>query len=153
MDWKKPVVMADTDMIPFWEALKRHEFVLFRCKKCGAWYWPPAFCRFHDNEALFGNLGWEKASGKGKIFAFNIVYRALHPAYQDELPYCTALIELDEGPMFGTQIIGCDPKEVYIGMPVEVVFEDITKAKYQNIIEEFTLPYCRPIETKKPTHA
>ena len=38
--------------------------------------------------------------------------------------------------MFGTQVIGCDTKEVYIGMPVEIVFEDIT--------EEFTLPKFKP---------
>jgi len=127
-------------MEPFWEGLKRHEFLLFRCQTCGAWYWPPAFCRNHANEPLFGNLAWEPASGKGKVFAFNIHYRAFHPGFAQDIPYVYALIELDEGPMFGTRIVGCDPKEVYIGMPVEVLYEDIT--------DRFTLPYFRPTSNR-----
>lgn len=137
MAWNKPLPSLDEDIEPFWQALKRHEFVLFRCKVCGAWYWPVAFCRYHDNEPFFGNMEWTKASGRGKVFAFNIHYRAFHPGFKDDVPYAYALIELDEGPMFGSRIIGCDPHEVKIGMPVEVVFEDIT--------EEFTLPYFRPV--------
>ena len=46
------------------------------------------------------------------------------------------MVLLEEGPMFGTNIIGCDPKEVYVGMPVEVVFEDTGT--------EWQLPKCRP---------
>ncbi len=41
--------------------------------------------------------------------------------------------------------IDCDPRQVKIGMPVEVVFKDITKAEYENIEEDFTLPYFRPV--------
>ncbi|MFC1815382.1 Zn-ribbon domain-containing OB-fold protein [Thermodesulfobacteriota bacterium] len=43
--------------------------------------------------------------------------------------------EVDEGPMISSNVIDCDPDEVKIGMPVEVVFEDIT--------DEFTLPKFR----------
>ncbi len=138
MPWNKPLPQLDEDIAPFWEALKEHKFMLFRCKKCGAWYWPVAFCRFHDNEPLFGNMEWTEASGKGKVFTFNIVYRAFHPGFEADIPYVYALIELDEGPMFGSQILGCDVKEVYVGMPVEVFYEDIT--------EEFTLPRFRPVK-------
>lgn len=135
-EYNKPLPAPDMDMVPFWDGVKRHEFLLFRCKKCGAWYWPPAFCRNHDNEPFFGNMEWTKASGKGKVFAFNIHYVAFEPSFKDDVPYVYSLIALDEGPMFGTNIVGCDPQEVKIGMPVEVVFEDIT--------EEWTLPKFRP---------
>lgn len=134
--WNKPLPSLDEDIEPFWNGLKRHEFLLFRCKKCGAWYWPVAFCRNHDNEPFYGNLEWTKASGKGKVFAFNIHYRPFHPGFVDDIPYVYALIELEEGPMFGSNIIGIDPKEVKIGMPVDVVYEDIT--------DEFTLPKFKP---------
>ena len=138
MPWNKPLPQLDEDIEPFWKALKEHKFKLFRCKKCGAWYWPVAFCRFHDNEPLFGNMEWTEASGKGKVFTFNISYRAFHPGFEADIPYVYAIIELDEGPMFGSQILGCDVKEVHCGMPVEVFFEDIT--------EEFTLPRFRPVK-------
>ncbi len=134
--WTKPLPSLDEEIEPFWQAMKRHEFVLHRCKKCGAWYFPAAFCRFHENEPLFGNMEWTRASGKGKVFVFSIVRRPFHPAFKDDVPYAYALIELDEGPMFGTRIIGCPPEEVKIGMPVEISFEDIT--------EEYTLPFFRP---------
>ncbi len=136
-EWNKPLPSLDEDIEPFWKGLKRHEFLLFRCKTCGAWYWPVSFCAKHPNEPFYGNLEWTKSSGKGKVFAFNIHYKAFHPGFKDDIPYVYSLIELDEGPMFGSNIIGIDPKEVKIGMPVEVVYEDIT--------EEYTLPKFRPV--------
>lgn len=136
-DYAKPLPNIDGDSREQWEGFKQRRFLLFRCKTCGAWYWPKAFCRNHDNEPLFGNLEWQDASGRGKIFAYNIHRRAFHPGFAEEIPYVYALIELDEGPMFGSNIVGIDPQDVTIGMPVEVVYEDIT--------DEYTLPKFRPI--------
>lgn len=137
-NWNKPLPSVDEDIEPFWKGMKGHEFLLFRCKKCGAWYWPVSFCLNHDNEPFFGNLEWAKASGRGKVFAFNIHYRAFHPGFAEDIPYVYALIELDEGPMFGSNIIAIEPQEVKIGMPVEVVYDDITA--------EFTLPKFKPVK-------
>jgi uncharacterized OB-fold protein len=108
------------DIKPFWDAVAEKRFVLMRCQKCGAWYWPSAYCRFHDNEPFFGNMKWEAASGRGKVFAFNIHRRAFHPGFP--VPYVLALIELEEGPMFGSNVIGCTPESVRVGMPVEIEF-------------------------------
>ena len=41
-----------------------------------------------------------------------------------EIPYVTAWIDLDDGPRFCSNVIGCPLEEIYIDMPVEVVFED-----------------------------
>ena len=138
MPYDKPLPLVDEDIEPWWKALKEHKFTLFRCKKCGAWYWPAAFCRFHDNEPLFGNMEWTEASGKGKVFVFNIHYRAFHPGFKDDVPYVYALVECDEGPLYGCQIIGCDPKEVYIGWPLQVELKDIT--------DEWTLAKFSPVK-------
>lgn len=121
---RKPGPNIDSDMLPFWDGIKRHQFLLFRCKTCSEWYWPAAYCRFHDNEAFMGNLEWQQASGKGAIFSFNIHQHAFHPAFEADIPYVYALIELDEGPMFGTNIVNCNPEEVRVGHRVEIVFED-----------------------------
>src|SRR5437764_150802 len=122
--YNKPLPNIDPDNEPFWNGLKEHKFLLFRCKTCGAWYWPKAYCKNHDNEPFMANLEWQEASGRGKVFSFNIHYWSFHPGFKDEVPYAYALIELDEGPMFSTTITGCDPQEVKVGMPVEVVYED-----------------------------
>jgi uncharacterized OB-fold protein len=132
----KPRPNIDEDIRPFWEGLRRHEFLLFRCKTCGAWYWPAAYCRNHENEAFMGNLQWQPASGRGRIFSFNVHHWAFHPGFKEEVPYVYALIELDEGPMFGTNVVGCRPEDVRIGQNVEIVFEDHPE-------EGFTLPKAR----------
>jgi uncharacterized OB-fold protein len=40
------------------------------------------------------------------------------------VPYVYAIVELDEGPIIPTNIIGCAPEEVRIDMPVMVVLEE-----------------------------
>jgi hypothetical protein len=137
--YNKPLPNIDADNQPFWDGLKEHRFLLFRCKTCGAWYWPKAYCRNHDNEPFMANLEWTEASGNGKVFAFNIHYWAFHPGFKDDVPYAYALIELDEGPMFSTMIVDCKPEDVKVGMPVEIVYEDHPE-------QGFTLPKARPIE-------
>lgn len=136
MEYAKPRPSLDQDIAPFWEATRKHEFVLMRCKKCGAWYFPAAYCRFHENEPLFGNMEWARASGKGQVFTFNISYRAFNRAFEKDVPYVYALIELEEGPMIGSNVIGCPPEQVKVGMPVQLVWEDLP--------DGLALPMFRP---------
>jgi hypothetical protein len=77
------------------------------------------------------------AVGKGKVYTFAIFHRAYHPGFESELPYVTAVVELEEGPHFLTSIVGCRPDEVSCDMAVEVMWEDIT--------EEFSLPKFKPV--------
>ncbi|MDE3113399.1 MAG: Zn-ribbon domain-containing OB-fold protein [Chloroflexota bacterium] len=142
MSWNKPLPNVDADNQPFWEGLRRHEFLVFRCKRCGRSYWPVAYCRACPPEPFYGNMEWVPASGRGRIFAFNVHRFAFHPGFADELPYVYALIELAEGPMYGTNVVGCDPAEVRIGMPVEVVYRDVTP---DGDAAPFTLADVRPV--------
>jgi uncharacterized protein len=122
MNSYRPAPNLDEDIAPFWEAVRESRFVLMQCQTCGEWYFPAAYCRHHDNEPFMGNMAWKEASGRGKVFVNTVQRRAFQPAFADEVPYVFALIELDEGPMFGSNIIGCQPEDVHTGMPVEVVF-------------------------------
>lgn len=64
-------------------------------------------------------------SGRGTVYSFAVVERAFHPGFVQYLPYVVALVELVEQPglrMF-TNIVDCDPSELAVGDPVEVVFE------------------------------
>jgi uncharacterized OB-fold protein len=36
-------------------------------------------------------------------------------------------VELAEGPRLVSNIVGCAPEDVKIGMPVSVIFEDVTE--------------------------
>jgi uncharacterized protein len=140
MAWNKPLPNIDLDNAPFWEGLRRHELLVFRCKHCGASYWPAAYCRACPPEPFFGNMEWTPASGMGTVFAFNIHRIAFQPGFADEIPYVYALITLDEGPNFGTNVVGCPPEDVRIGMRVQVTYEDVEPETG----EPFTLAKFRP---------
>lgn len=149
--WEKPLPNIDIDNKPLFEGYKDHEFLLFRCQDCGEWYFPKSFCQEHENESFFGNIETEPASGEGEVFAFTVTHRPFHPGFEGDVPYTFALIKLQEGPMFGSQIIGIDTNEVEIGMPVEVSFKDIPedeiaegKREYMPLDDGFTLPYFTP---------
>jgi uncharacterized OB-fold protein len=41
--------------------------------------------------------------------------------FDDQSPYLVALVRLDEGPLVTAQLTDCDPDQVAIDMPVEMV--------------------------------
>ena len=140
-EWKKPLPQIDHDNEGFWTGLKNHKLLLWRCKTCGAWYWPKAYCRNHDNEAFAANMAWAEAKGTGKLFAFNRHHVAFHPGFKNDIPYVYALIELDEGPLISSTLVGDKmPRDVYdVGQRVEIAYEDHPR-------EGFTLPRFRIID-------
>jgi len=82
------------------------------------------------------NLEWVRSSGTGTVHNFTVVHQNVTPGFKEEVPYVFAIIELAEGIRLSTNIMGCAPADVYIGMPVEVVFESISP--------EINLPKFRP---------
>lgn len=140
-EWRKPLPSIDHDNSEFYEGLKQHRLLLWRCTKCRTWYWPKAYCQTcSNNEPFAANMRWEEASGRGRLFAFNRHHVAFHPGFKDDIPYVYALIELDEGPLLSSTLVqGKMPKDVYdVGQPVEIVYEDHPS-------EGFTLPRFRII--------
>ena len=52
------------------------------------------------------------------------------------MPYAVVIVKLKEGAKITSNIVGIKPGEIRIGMPVRVVFEDVS--------EEVTLPKFAP---------
>ena len=68
-------------------------------------------------------------SGEGKLVAFTTVHIAptamIEVGYGRDNPYCTGVVQLDEGPAISAQLVGVDatqPESITIGMPVRVVY-------------------------------
>jgi uncharacterized OB-fold protein len=61
-------------------------------------------------------------SGQATVQTYAVFQRAYHDAWKDEVPYVVALVELDEGPVFLTNIVGVPPAEVQVGQRVTAVF-------------------------------
>lgn len=130
--YTKPLPALDGFAKEFYEWGKRRELRFQRCRDCGTWrHVPREMC------AACGSWQWEWAvsSGRGTVFTWTVIARALHPAFQNDAPYAPVVIEMDEGVRLLSQVVDCPPDQLTIGMPVEVVFEDVTA--------EVTLPKFR----------
>lgn len=49
--------------------------------------------------------------------------RAYDASWTDDVPYVVALVELDEGPILMSNVVGPDVDQVAVDEPVEVIFE------------------------------
>jgi uncharacterized OB-fold protein len=134
MTYQKPLPQPNADDRFFWDGCKEHKLLFQKCLNCGLVRWPPSIicpnCHSNDTEVI-------EAAGEGKIYTYAVYHQAYHPGFESEIPYVTAVIELEEGPHLLSNITDCEPDELECDMPVEVVWEDITK--------EFSLPKFKPI--------
>jgi uncharacterized OB-fold protein len=74
---------------------------------------------------LASEAQWQPMSGRGQVFSFVVFHRAYHPAWEGKVPYTVALIELDEGPVMLSNVVGVDPAKLAVGLPVAVAFEAV----------------------------
>lgn len=138
MSWRETTLInLDEDIIEFWEGLKRHEFLLFRCRRCWSHYWPATYCNRHADIPRFDEMEWVPTTGRGVVFTWTIVHQVVDHRWQELVPYPLAMVELEEGPMFATRIVGCEPTDVEVGMQVEIAYEDVPET-------EITWPLFRP---------
>ena len=131
--YEKLLPRIDEMSRPYWEGAKRHELLLQKCQECGHYRYPPGeTCP----SCLSDKLEWVKVSGRGSVYTWTVFHQAYHPAYKDDIPYAVVAVELEEGPRMITNLVNCRIEDIKVGMPVEVVFDDVT--------EEVSLPKFRP---------
>lgn len=133
--YPKPLPEVTPLTKPFWEASKRGELLLQRCKNCSTYIWYPRHICISCGSR---ELEWVKASGRGKVYSYTVVRQVIgnSPEFSKEIPFVVAEIELDEGVRICSNIVGVKPEDVSIGMPVEVFFEECTP--------EISLPKFKP---------
>lgn len=133
--YNKPLPVIDGDSKPYWDAAREHRLSLPRCNDCGKFhFYPRNLCPYCKSQSLT----WEDVSGEGTVYSYTVPRVPITPAYQDDVPYVVALVELAEGPRMMANIIDCEPEQVKIGAKVKVVFQDVT--------EEVTLPQFRLVD-------
>ncbi len=128
-EYTKPLPALEGLAGDFYGFCKQGELRFQRCQGCGAWRHIP-----RDMCAECGSWDWEWAasSGRGSVFTWTVVGRALHPDFQDATPYAAVVVELEEGVRLLSHVVDCPPEELEIDMPVEVFFDAVT--------DEVTLP-------------
>jgi uncharacterized OB-fold protein len=133
-NYAKPIPARTPELEPFFAAAQRRQLVIQRCRQCGKHRFP---AREICSECLASEVDWVPVSGKGEVFSFNVMHQVYHPGFAAEVPYAVVVIKLAEGAKMISNLVGIAPEAIRIGMPVEVVFEDISA--------EITLPKFRPV--------
>jgi uncharacterized OB-fold protein len=131
-DYAKPLPVRDAENAPYWDALKAHQMRLQRCAN-GHFRYPVnpvcPVCLSHD-------YTWEPVSGRGTVYSFIVVHQVYDPGFKGDVPYNVAVVELAEGPRLLTNLTGVANDDIRIGMPVRVVYDDVT--------DDFTLAKFAP---------
>jgi uncharacterized OB-fold protein len=116
---------------PHWEGCRKGVLRVQRCKDCSTYVFIPRHvCTNCQSDAL----EWVESSGQGSVYSLTTVHRPQRPEF--EPPYTVAIIELEEGWHMLTNLVECEPEDVRVGLPVEVIFRKMS--------EEITLPLFRP---------
>jgi len=131
--YEKPLPLMQGWTKEFYDWCKRRELRLQRCKACGAWrHVPQPLC----SECHSWEWDWAKASGRGRLFTWCVVFDPPSPVFAKDVPFAGAVVELEEGPRLVSWVSGVDPMKLEAGMPLEVWFDDVTP--------EVTLAKFRP---------
>jgi uncharacterized OB-fold protein len=110
----------DTSNRHFWTGGEHGELRFLRCGACGCWIHPPGpVCP----GCLSRDISPEAVSGYGRVHTYTVNHKAWYPGL--EPPYVVAIVELpeQEGLRLTTNIVGCAPADVHVGMAVRVTFD------------------------------
>ena len=104
-------------------------------------FYPRSHCRYCQSD----NVEWRHVSGRGTLESYVINYLPF-PEFETKLPQVVAIVALEEGVNFLSQIIIDSPssQDLVLGMPLEVVF--VARG-------EITLPFFVPVDSEATSDA
>jgi len=112
--------------VSFVQYLMEERLMGSRCTSCGSLFVPP---RQICTKCSAAELEWAEVPGRGRLAAFTCIAVGppfmLNEGYGRKRPYCTGVVELEEGPRVVARIEGVDaaqPEAIKIGMPLIVKY-------------------------------
>lgn len=117
-----PARVVDVEDADFWDALDEGRFLLAKCGTCGMYYSRRQACLQCGADA--SALSWVASPGLGKVRTFLVFDKVYHPYFVGRVPYNVAVVTLDEGAEFTTNVVDCPIGSLHIGMPVRMVVRD-----------------------------
>jgi hypothetical protein len=137
------VPLPDPDFAPtrpFFEAAERGELAIPRCEGCRRLVWYPQETCPRCGGA---ELVWRPQSGRGTLYSYAVVQRALWKPFADKVPYVTGLVALEEDPEVRvvTTLVDWTPEELHVDLPVEAVFRPL---RFAGSERSAVVPFFRP---------
>lgn len=100
---------------------------LQRCTDCGAFHHPP---RYYCDACASPDWQFVPCAERGSVHSFTVTHRSVDPAWADQVPYTTVVVQLDEGPRLVTALRHLAPEAPQLGhrlrIRVEILREDET---------------------------
>lgn len=111
---------------PFWEATRRNELLLPWCTACDEAIWYP---REVCPSCRDSTIEWRPAAGTGTVYAVSVHHKPGPGRSEDDGPYAVALVDLAEGVRMMTNVVGCPPEEVEVGMGVRIGWRPLSDGR------------------------
>jgi uncharacterized OB-fold protein len=128
----RPTQLESAEAGAYWEATRSRRLVLPWCTSCDRPFWyPRAACP----GCLGTDIEWREATGQGTVYAVSVQHNAALPEFKDQVPYAVALVELDEGVRFMSNIVTSDPTDVAVGQRVRLSWEPIDDGRALAVFE------------------
>jgi uncharacterized OB-fold protein len=128
LPYSKPLPEPDELSEAYWSAAARHALAIQSCVYCEHLQHPPAgVCRRCRN--ALPRFAFRPVSGKGRLKSWTVMRDSFIPAFRDDVPFVIGLVELvEQADVRLIAKIMDGPLVAYrIGMPVEVVFQDVAE--------------------------
>lgn len=118
-EFTRPIPKPKPESLPFWKGCREEQFLLQYCDACGRINWfPRDYCVGCGGH----RFTWKPAAGEGILETYTIVYRAMNPAWESEVPYMLGMVKLKEGIRMVTRITSHKGEDTPMGAKVRVKF-------------------------------
>lgn len=115
----KPVPRREGLNGEFYAHIAKGELRFQRCKDCRTWRHMPRHTCAHCGSSRWK---WEQSAGLGRLYSWTVTHRSFHPAFDGDVPYAVAVVEMDEGVRLVSRIEGASTDAYRLGMRLQVQF-------------------------------
>ncbi|MCK4338548.1 MAG: Zn-ribbon domain-containing OB-fold protein [Candidatus Cloacimonetes bacterium] len=112
------------------EIPQRYRLEAEKCMKCGKILFPPRLICPECGSKIFEKVILPE---NGKIITFTII-RVAPEEFATQVPYCIAVVELENRVRITTQVVDCKPEDIEIGKSVMLVFRKVQEEGKTGII-------------------
>jgi len=110
----------------FYKFVSEKRLMAAKCNECGTVLLPPKpMC----TKCLSTNLKWIELEGAGKLLSYTVIHIAPEQ-FQSITPYSVGIVELQNGLRLPGMIRDVDPKEIRVGMDLEIDFDTSASSQW-----------------------